>query len=49
MKLWKTLRSPKIGRVEFCEPCGTVTTASQRSERMRAQVRDDLARNLGRY
>ena len=49
MKLWKNLRSPKIGRVEFCEPCGTVTTPSQRSERMREQVRDEVARSLGRF
>ena len=47
MKLWKNLRSPKIGRVQFCEPCGTVTTPSQRSERMREQVRDEVARSLG--
>jgi hypothetical protein len=49
MKLFTKLRSPKVGKVDFCEPCGTVTTSSQRSARMREQVRDDVARTLGRF
>ena len=49
MKLRKNLMAPKIGRVEFSEPCGTVTTPSQRSERMREQVRDEVARSVGRF
>ena len=48
MKLWKNLMAPHIGRVEFCEPCGTVTTPSQWSERMRVRVRDEVARSVGR-
>ena len=50
MKPWKTLRFPKVGRVEFFEPCGTATTSSQRfDDRMREQVRDEVARSLGRF
>jgi hypothetical protein len=49
MKLVKNLLSPKIGRVDFCEPCGYVSTPGQRSQEMREQARDDVARIIGRY
>jgi hypothetical protein len=48
MKLWKNTRSPKMDRVEYCEPCGTVTTGAQRSERIREQVRVEVAQSIGR-
>ena len=48
MKVWRNLRSPKIGRVEFCDGCGTVITPAQRSREIREHTRDDIARSVGR-